>query len=252
MHILISNDDGVSAPGIEALAREMKTIASVDVIAPDRNQSGSSHALTLHRPLHVRKLANNFYCVDGTPTDCVHMGLTGLFETPADIVVSGLNKGANLGDDVLYSGTVAAAMEGRFLGFPALAFSMVGQLIKHYDTGAVIARQIIQQLRPNILPAKTILNINIPDVPLADIKGIKVTRLGARHIAEPLIKSQDPRGNTLYWIGPPGNASDAGSGTDFYAVAQHCVSVTPLSFDMTHYKVFDNLNALIDKIDWQI
>lgn len=252
MRILVSNDDGVYAPGIRALANEMATIAEINVVAPDRNRSGASNSLTLSRPLQVKQLDNGYYSVEGTPTDCVHIALTGFLDPIADIVVSGINNGANLGDDVLYSGTVAAAMEGRYLGLPSIAFSMVGENIQFYDTGAVIARQIVQQLRPNMLPAQTILNVNIPDRPLAEIKGMMVTRLGTRHGAAPLIKDIDPRGAPIYWIGLPGQAADAGPGTDFNTVQQGYVSITPLHLDMTHYKVFENLSTWVDNFDWKI
>lgn len=249
MRILVSNDDGVHAPGIRALANEMSTIAEVIVVAPDRNRSGASNSLTLTRPLTVRKLDNGHYSVEGTPTDCVHLALTGFLESEVDMVVSGINDGGNLGDDVLYSGTVAAAMEGRYLGLPAMAFSMVGENIQHFDTGAAIAKQLVMQMRSNMLPAQTILNVNIPDLPLDKIRGIEVTRLGTRHGAEPTVKEYDPRGRPIYWIGPAGEAADAGSGTDFYAVTHDCVSITPLNLDMTHYKVFEKLSTWVDGIN---
>ncbi|AHE67522.1 5'/3'-nucleotidase SurE [Legionella oakridgensis ATCC 33761 = DSM 21215] len=215
MKILISNDDGVFAPGIRSLANELSTVADIEVMAPDRNRSGASNSLTLSQPLRVKKLDNGYYSVEGTPTDCVHLALTGFFESSADMVVSGINEGANLGDDILYSGTVAAAMEGRYLGLPAMAVSMVGDNIQHYDTAATITRQLILKLRTHRLPAQTILNINVPDLPLDKILGFEVTRLGTRHGAEPVIKEYDPRGRPIYWIGPPGVEADAGPGTDF-------------------------------------
>lgn len=250
MRILVSNDDGVHAPGIRALANEMASIADIDVVAPDRNRSGASNSLTLARPLSVKQLDNGYYSVEGTPTDCVHLALTGFLNPVADIVVSGINNGANLGDDVLYSGTVAAAMEGRYLGFPSIAFSMVGDNIQYYDTAATIARQLILKMSANMLPSQTILNVNIPDLPLNEIKGVQVTRLGTRHGAEPIVKEHDPRGRPIYWIGLPGAAADAGPGTDFYAVNNNWVSITPLHLDMTHYKVFDRLSTWIDDIEW--
>lgn len=250
MRILVSNDDGVHAPGIRALANEMSEIGEVFVVAPDRNRSGASNSLTLTRPLRIRELDNGHFSVEGTPTDCVHLALTGFLEPAADIVVSGINDGANLGDDILYSGTVAAAVEGRYLGFPAIAFSMVGDNIRHYDTAASIARQIVLKMRNNLLPSQTILNVNIPDLPLNQIRGIEVTRLGTRHGAEPIVKGTDPRGKPMYWIGPPGREADAGPGTDFYAISQNCVSITPLHLDMTHYKVFDQLSAWVKETDW--
>lgn len=248
MRILVSNDDGVSAPGIRALANELSTIAEIEVIAPDRNRSGASNSLTLLHPLRVKKLDNGYHSVEGTPTDCVHLALTGFFDANIDMVVTGINDGANLGDDVLYSGTVAGAMEGRFLGFPAIAVSIVGSNIKHYDTAAVIARKLVLTLQTNSLPSQTILNINVPDLPLHEIKGFEVTRLGSRHRAEPLIKETDPRGRPIYWVGPPGAAADSGPGTDFYAVSQGAVSITPLHLDMTHYKIFDKVSTWISEI----
>lgn len=245
MRILVSNDDGVHAPGIHALATEMTSMGEVIVVAPDRNRSGASNSLTLSRPLSVRQLENGYHSVDGTPTDCVHLSLTGYIDEKIDMVVSGINEGANLGDDILYSGTVAAAMEGRFLGLPAIAFSMVGHKIKHYQTGARIAGELVKKLRDDHLPANTILNVNIPDIPFEQIRGIEVTRLGTRHSAEPSIKMQDPRGRSIYWVGPPGEEADAGPGTDFYAVNNHFVSITPLQLDMTDYKVFDQLSAWV-------
>ena len=250
MRILISNDDGVLAPGLRALVNELSIVADIDVMAPDRNRSGASNSLTLSRPLRARQMDNGYYSVEGTPTDCVHLALTGFFDPVADLVVSGINEGANLGDDILYSGTVAAAMEGRFLGLPAIAVSMVGDNIQHYDTAAVIVRQLILKLSTNGLPMKTILNVNVPDLPLNKLKGIEVTRLGARHSAEPILKENDPRGRPIYWIGPPGPEADAGPGTDFFAINQGFVSITPLHLDMTHYSVFEQLSSWTDSIDW--
>ena len=252
MKILISNDDGVSAPGIRALAMELSSLADIDVMAPDRNRSGASNSLTLTNPLRVRQLDNGYYSVEGTPTDCVHLALTGFFETTVDMVVSGINDGANLGDDILYSGTVAAAMEGRYLGFPAIAVSMVGDNIQHYNTAAVIARQLVMKLRMSPLPLQTILNVNVPDLPLSKINGIEVTRLGKRHSAEPIVKEYDPRGRPIYWVGPPGLEADAGPGTDFFAIKQGCVSITPLQLDLTHYKAFEQVSTWIDGVNWVI
>lgn len=246
MRILVSNDDGVFAPGINILADELKSIGSVDVVAPDRNRSGASNSLTLSRPLTVKKLDSGSHSVEGTPTDCVHLALTGYLEPTFDIVVSGINDGANLGDDILYSGTVAAAMEGRYLGLPAIAVSMVGDNIQNYKSGAIIAKSLVLKLQESPLPAHTILNVNIPDLPLKDINGIQVTRLGTRHSAEPVIRQIDPRGRPIYWVGPPGAEADAGSGTDFDAVKNNSVSITPLHLDMTHYKVFDQLAQWVD------
>ena len=251
MRILISNDDGVYAPGLRALAQSLSDLGEIVVMAPDRNRSGSSNSLSLTRPIRVQLLDNGHYCVEGTPTDCVHLALTGFFDQAIDIVVSGINDGSNLGDDVLYSGTVAAAMEGRYLGLPAVAFSMVGENIQHFDTAAYLAKQLLNHMHLNQLPAQTILNINIPDLPLAQIKGVQVTRLGTRHAAEPTIKQKDPRGRTMYWIGPPGIEADAGPGSDFYAVSQGYVSITPLNLDLTHYKAMDALNSWTNAINWK-
>ncbi|HHP7828267.1 TPA: 5'/3'-nucleotidase SurE, partial [Legionella pneumophila] len=248
MKILVSNDDGVLAPGIKILANELSTLGEVKVVAPDRNRSGASNSLTLTQPLRVKQLDNGYYSVDGTPTDCVHLALTGFLEPMADIVVSGINEGANLGDDVLYSGTVAAAMEGRYLGLPAIAISMVGDNIQHYETAAIIAKQLVIKLSANKLPSQTILNVNVPDLPLNQIRGLQVTRLGTRHSAEPIIKEYDPRGRPIYWVGPPGIEADAGAGTDFFAIKTGHVSITPLHLDMTHYKLFDHLSNLLNEI----
>lgn len=252
MKLIISNDDGVFAPGIRALANELSMIAEIEVMAPDRNRSGASNSLTLSRPLTVKRLDNGYYSVEGTPTDCVHIALTGFFDSTSDMVVSGINDGANLGDDILYSGTVAAAMEGRHLGLPAIAVSMVGENIQHYDTAARITKRLVSKLTHERLPAQTILNINVPDLPLDQIQGIQITRLGTRHCAEPTVKEFDPRGRVIYWIGPPGMESDAGPGTDFYAVTQGFVSVTPLQLDMTHYKVFDQVSTWMTGVDWRL
>lgn len=249
MKILISNDDGVMAPGIRALAGELAAIADIEVVAPDRNRSGASNSLTLTRPLRVRKQDNGHYSVEGTPTDCVHLALTGFLESDIDMVISGINEGANLGDDILYSGTVAAAMEGRYLGFPAIAVSIVGNNIEHYDTAATITRKLVDNLHRIKLPSQTILNINVPDIPLNNLRGIEVTRLGTRHSAEPVIKEYDPRGRPIYWIGPPGLEADAGPGTDFYAVSHNYVSITPLHLDLTHYRLFDDLSEWLNTMN---
>lgn len=252
MKILISNDDGVYAPGLRFLAESLAKIANITVVAPDRNRSGASNSLTLTRPLRIKQLDNEYYSVDGTPTDCVHLAVTGFLETKMDIVVSGINDGANLGDDVLYSGTVAAAMEGRYMGLPAIAFSMAGEHIQHYRTGAEVARELVSKMKSAVLPSQTVLNVNIPDIPLAEIRGVQITRLGKRHLAEPMVKGIDPRGRPIYWVGPPGAAADAGIGTDFYAISQGYVSVTPLQFDMTNYDVFDDLKTCVGEINWQL
>lgn len=245
MRILVSNDDGVLARGIAVLSRAMATIAEIDVVAPDRNRSGASNSLSLLRPLRIKQLDNGAYSVDGTPTDCVHLALTGYFDYHFDVAVSGINEGSNLGDDVLYSGTVAAAMEAANLGVPAIALSMATADVYHYETAAHVALQLIAQIQRSGLPAKTLLNVNVPNLPLQQIKGIQVTRLGTRHNAEPTFADVDPRGATIYWIGRPGSESDSGPGTDFHAVSHGYVSVTPLHLDMTQYKVFDQLSTWI-------
>ncbi|CAM4421887.1 MAG: 5'-nucleotidase SurE [Legionellaceae bacterium] len=241
MKLLLSNDDGVTAPGLTILANILSQLGEVTVVAPDRNRSGASNSLTLNNPLRVNRLDNHYISVEGTPTDCVHLALTGLFNNEHDIVVSGINAGANLGDDVFYSGTVAAAIEGRFLGLPAMAVSLVGKDFLHYHTAAVIAKNIVVRLIEQPLPAATILNINVPDLPLEEIQGYEVTRLGTRHRAERMVKETDPRGQTIYWVGLPGQEQDAGPGTDFYAVNAKRVSITPLSLDLTNYKVFNQI-----------
>lgn len=248
MKILISNDDGVHAPGLTFLADALGKIADITVVAPDRNRSGVSNSLTLENPLRVVTASNGFYSVNGTPTDCVHIAVTGLLKEMPDMVVSGINEGSNLSDDVLYSGTVAAATEGRFLGLPSIAISLAGPRCAHYETAAQVARIVVKRLQETPLTFDTILNINIPDVPFAELKGIQVTRLGTRHKAEPTIKAVDPRGRKIYWIGAPGLEQDAGPGTDFYAVNSGYVSITPLQLDLTHYKVLDELSGWVQPL----
>lgn len=250
MRVLISNDDGVHAPGINILAKELASVVHIEVVAPDRNRSGASNSLSLTRPIKIAQLENKYYSVEGTPTDCVHLALTGFFTEPVfDMVVSGINDGANLGDDILYSGTVAAAMEGRYLGLPAIAISMAGDNIQHYRTGALIAKQLVAQLSTHSLPSQTILNVNVPDLPIEQIKGLQVTRLGTRHGAEPIVKDCDPRGHTIYWIGLPGKEADAGPGTDFCAINEGYVSITPLHLDMTNYKMFEQLSSWLNGVN---
>lgn len=236
MRILLSNDDGVNAQGIKALYQELVKIADVTVVAPDRNCSGASNSLTLINPLRAQKLDNGFYSVNGTPTDSVHLGISQLMDLAPDLVVAGINHGANLGDDTLYSGTVAAATEGRHMGMPAVAVSLAGRDEKHFETAAVVAAKFIQRLRQHPLPADQIINLNVPDVPLTEIKGIKVTRLGHRHKAETMKMSKDPWQREIYWYGALGAELDAGEGTDFNAVSKGFASVTPLTVDMTAYK----------------
>lgn len=248
MKILISNDDGVHAPGLKCLADALSKLADITVVAPDRNRSGVSNSLTLEHPLRVVTAVNGYYSVNGTPTDCVHIAITGLLKELPDMVVSGINEGSNLSDDVLYSGTVAAATEGRFLGLPAIAISLAGPRCVHYETAAQVAKILVERVSLQPLTANSLLNVNVPDLPFAELKGIQVTRLGTRHIAEPTIKSQDPRGRKIYWIGQPGAEQDAGPGTDFYAVNAGYVSVTPLQFDLTHYKIMDELSGWIEPL----
>ena len=242
MNILLSNDDGYQAPGLQALATALADMASIKVVAPDRDRSGASNSLTLDSPLRAQVGTNGFTFVDGTPTDCVHLAITGLLEQEPDMVVAGINAGANMGDDVLYSGTVAAAMEGRFLGFPAIAVSLARSGgPAHYDTAARITVDLVKRVMAGALPADTILNVNVPNLPWGEIKGIEATRLGHRHKAEPVIKEMDPRGRTVYWVGPAGSEQDAGPGTDFHAIRSGCVSVTPLDVDLTRYDAIDRL-----------
>ncbi|MEI8054828.1 MAG: 5'/3'-nucleotidase SurE [bacterium] len=244
MRILVSNDDGVYAHGIVALAHEIAKIAEVVVIAPDRNRSGASNSLSIQVPVRVQQLNNGYYSVTGTPTDCVHLAVTGLLEMKFDMVISGINAGANLGDDVIYSGTVAAASEGRTLGLPSIAVSLVGKdPQKNYETAAIITRQIVERLQKHPLPPATILNVNVPDVTIEEIKGFELTRLGRRHPAQPAIKALDPRGYPVYWIGASGDAEDAGLGTDFCAIKDGNVSITPLQIDMTNYAAFDMIKS---------
>mgnify|MGYP000128952774 FL=1 len=239
MHILLSNDDGYLAEGLISLADGLKEMADISVVAPDKNRSAASNSLTLEMPLRAETVENGFVKVDGTPTDCVHLAITGLLDDEPDMVFAGINHGANLGDDVLYSGTVAAATEGRFLGLPAIAISMTSSQPAHFASGVKVAQIILQRLIDKPLAKDILLNINVPDLPWEEIKGLQTTRLGQRHKAEPVIKSEDPRGRTIYWVGPPGKEQDAGVGTDFYAISQGFVSITPLQFDLTRYEALD-------------
>jgi 5'-nucleotidase len=233
MKILVRNDDGYLAPGIIALADALRPIADVVVVAPDSNRSGSSNSLTLDRPLSVQRAENGFYFVNGTPSDCVHVALTGGLSFRPDLIVSGINQGQNMGDDTLYSGTVAAATEGFLFGIPAIAFSQVEKGWAHVESAARVARDFVER-DFDMLQRPYLLNINIPNLPYEEIKGVRATRLGKRHESEPVIKTQDPHGREIFWIGPAGKAKDAGEGTDFYAVSQGYVSVTPLQIDLTH------------------
>lgn len=250
MRILLSNDDGYQAPGIICLANALKQIAEVHVVAPDRNRSGASNSLTLDNPVRATLAANGFTFVDGTPTDCVHLAITGLLDHEPDMVVAGINAGSNMGDDVLYSGTVAAAMEGRFLGLPAIAVSMAGDSIRHYETAAQVTLALLERIANEPLPVDTILNVNVPDLPLSELKGIEATRLGRRHKSEPVVKQLDPRGRPVYWVGPAGAEEDAGPGTDFYAARHAMVSVTPLQIDLTRYQSLETVGHWLEKISF--
>ena len=250
MHLLISNDDGFHARGINVLAEKMRELANVTVVAPDQNRSGASNSLTLDIPIRIEQPREGQYKIFGTPTDCVHVALTGLLDEDPDMVVSGINDGANLGDDVIYSGTVAAAMEGRFLGLPAIALSLVYEGgDAHFDSAAEAAMIIVRKLFEDPLPADTILNINVPNCPWDQVKGFEVTRLGHRHRAEPAIAVEDPRGRQLYWIGPAGPEQDAGPGTDFNAVRRGFVSITPIHVDLTRYQALEQVASWVNDVD---
>ena len=248
MNILVSNDDGVHALGIKVLQQELSRYFKVTVVAPDRNCSGASNSLTLLNPLRAQTLENGFVSVNGTPTDSVHLGISQLMTPLPDLVVAGINHGANLGDDTLYSGTVAAATEGRHMGMPAVAVSLVGKDESHYQTAAVVARKLIQRLIEHPIPADQILNINVPNLPLSELTGIKVTRLGHRHKAEKMQKVQDPWKRDIYWYGTLGQEQDAGEGTDFHAIAHGYASVTPLTVDMTAYNSIDKMTEWMSEL----
>lgn len=250
MHFLISNDDGITARGIQTLSEWMKKLGNVTIVAPDQNRSGASNSLTLSSPVRIREIEEGTFRVSGTPTDCVHIALTGLLEDDPDMVISGINAGANLGDDVIYSGTVAAAMEGRFLGLPAIAVSLIfDDRPHHYETAAQAVTIIVERLRKDPLPADTILNINVPNVPWEEVQGFEVTRLGHRHRAEPTVRMLDPRGEPMYWIGPAGAEQDAGPGTDFDAVRRNYVSITPIHVDLTRYQALEQVAGWLADID---
>ncbi|TWX73477.1 5'/3'-nucleotidase SurE [Colwellia sp. C1TZA3] len=248
MRILLSNDDGVHADGIKVLFDELAKIFDVTVVAPDRNCSGASNSLTLLNPLRAQALENGFIAVNGTPTDAVHLGAAQLMQPKPDLVVAGINHGANLGDDTIYSGTVAAATEGRHLGMPAIAVSLVSSDPKHFQTAAVVTAKFIERLQLHPLPSDQIININVPDVPLEQLKGIQVTRLGNRHKAETMKKVQDPWQRDIYWYGPLGKELDAGVGTDFHAIANDYASITPLTIDMTAYKSLAKMTEWINEL----
>jgi len=249
--ILVSNDDGFRAEGIRRLREALATLADVTVVAPDRNKSGASNSLTLDVPLRVFESEPGIYFVPGTPTDCVHLAISGLFDFEHDMVVSGVNDGANLGDDVLYSGTVAAAVEGRFLGLPTIAVSLCAGTEGggHFDTGAEVARLLVAQLLTNPLEPTLILNVNVPDVPFAQLRGFRASRLGFRHRSAPVMRAKDPRGRAVYWVGPAGPEQDAGPGTDFDTVARGYVSVTPLQVDLTRHAALQTLGSWLGGID---
>jgi 5'-nucleotidase len=246
MRILISNDDGVMAPGIAALHGALEDYADCVVIAPDQDRSGASSSLTLDRPLHPYWLPNGYIGINGTPTDCVHLGLNGLLEDVPDMVVAGINLGANLGDDVLYSGTVAAALEGRFLDRPAMAFSLLSRQPDNLPTAAWFARRLVEAHEKLALPPRTILNVNVPNLPLERIRGIQLTRVGHRKRAAPPVKMVNPRGKEGYWISVSGDAEDGGPGTDFHAVMQGYVSVTPLQLDHTLHGAFADMSGWVE------
>jgi 5'-nucleotidase len=244
MKILVSNDDGYLATGIKVLTDALAEVADVVVMAPDRNRSAASNSLTVQMPLRVQKVAENRYSVDGTPSDCVHLALAGFLDYEPDLVVSGINHGANLGDDVIYSGTVAAAMEGRFLGLPAIAVSLAGHgRLQHFDTAARVVTELVQKLARASFSSNLTLNVNVPDRPYEELTGIVAARLGFRHKSEPVVREKDPHGRTIYWVGPAGGGADSGEGTDFHAIEQGAVAVTPLKVDLTRH---DSLPQITD------
>ncbi len=243
MRILLSNDDGYFAPGLAILAEALAPLAEITVVAPERNRSGASNSLTLDRPLWVRQAHNGFYFVNGTPTDCVHLAVTGLLDFEPDMIISGINDGANMGDDTIYSGTVAAATEGYLLGIPSIAVSMSQHNAAHFDTAAQVVVDLVRHHCARPIPVAALLNVNVPDVPYEQLDGTRVTRLGRRHKAEPVIKSATPRGDTVYWVGAAGAAQDADEGTDFHAVEHNRVSITPLQIDLTHFQQLDMLKG---------
>jgi len=234
MRILLSNDDGYFAPGLAALAEALAGLGEIVVVAPEQNRSGASNSLTLDRPLFLKQAASGFYFVNGTPTDCVHLAVTGMLDTLPDIIVSGINNGANMGDDTIYSGTVAAATEGFLLGIPSIAISLTSFEGKHYASAGMVARQLVERFIRDPIRDPVLLNVNVPDIPNSELRGMEVTRLGRRHKAEAVVKMVSPRNETVYWVGAAGAAADAGPGTDFNAVERGFVSVTPLQIDLTH------------------
>ena len=251
MKILVSNDDGFRAEGIRRLREALLTLAEVTVVAPDRNRSGASNSLTLDVPLRVFEAEKGIYFVPGTPTDCVHLAISGLFDFDHDMVVSGVNDGPNLGDDVLYSGTVAAAIEGRFLGLPTLAVSLATSPDsgRNFTAAAEVARRLVAQLLRKPLERALILNVNVPDLPVSSLRGFRTTRLGFRHPSEPVVKAQDPHGRPVFWVGPAGPQNEAGPGTDFHAISEGYVSVTPLQIDLTRHSALDLVGSWLEGID---
>ncbi|MCL2345783.1 MAG: 5'/3'-nucleotidase SurE [Desulfobulbus sp.] len=234
MHILLSNDDGYFAPGLAALAEALAGLGEITVVAPEQNRSAASNSLTLDRPLFLRRAANGFRFVNGTPADCVHLAVAGMLDKLPDIVVSGINDGANMGDDTIYSGTVAAATEGYLLGLPSMAVSLTSFEGRHYATAGRVARELVERFIRDPIRQPVLLNVNVPDIPHAELQGMEVTRLGRRHKAEPVVRTTSPRHETVFWIGAAGAAADAAPGTDFNAIERGCVSVTPLQIDLTH------------------
>lgn len=250
MRFLISNDDGINARGIQVLSARMAQLGEITIVAPEKNHSGASNSLTLGDPIRVKSIGERTFRVAGTPTDCVHLALTGLVEDDPDMVISGINIGANLGDDVIYSGTVAAAIEGRFLGLPAIAVSLdFKERPKYFETAAEAVARVVGRLKQDPLPADTILNVNVPDIPWEQLKGFEVTRLGHRHRAKDSFKMDDPLGRPMYWIGPSGAGLDAGPGTDFNAVDRGYVSITPIHVDLTRYQALEQVSHWIAEID---
>ncbi|OQX31798.1 MAG: 5'/3'-nucleotidase SurE [Candidatus Sedimenticola endophacoides] len=248
MKILLSNDDGYQAPGLKILADALAGLGRVTVVAPERDRSGASNSLTLENPIRAHERGNGFISVDGTPTDCVHLAITGLLSDEPDMVIAGPNAGPNMGDDVIYSGTVAAATEGRFLGLPAMALSINSYTPRHYETAARICVDLVRHLQRRPMAADSILNVNVPDLPYAEIRGLRATRLGHRHKAEPVVRETDPRGRTIYWVGPAGPEQDAGPGTDFHALREGCVSVTPMQVDLTRHVALEGLASWLEGV----
>jgi len=246
MRILLSNDDGYFAPGLAALARALAPLADITVVAPERDRSGASNSLTLDRPLMLRQEPGGFYYVNGTPTDCVHLAVTGMLDHTPDMVISGINHGANMGDDTIYSGTVAAATEGYLLGVPSIAVSLANHNAQHFDTAARVVVELVQRIQAQPPTEPMLLNVNVPDRAWADLGGIRVTRLGKRHKAESVVKTANPRGQTVYWVGAAGGAQDAGEGTDFHAVANGFVSITPLQMDLTRFGQMDSVSVWLN------